>query len=320
MPIDNTPTPDAQLKIIEELLRDMVEGSTNEITTNLRNFVLYDSDSTNTCINVHYVKIDQNGRPRTHELIKSLISNITDYAIPRRTIKSAIDEVNKNGNTKSLTRLALEARELFTKLAKTGEAGELLLFVLAERQLKLPQILTKMNLKTDPNLHFNGADGAYLGVKDELLVLYWGESKFYSDFNQGLTHCINDIAPFLNNEEEANRDFQLLSSFVANENPELEKALINNYFNYESPEYDKLKLAALCMVGFDYDSCKSIEGTKLTNTHIEECINSSMKTWQTACEERIARNELEHHEIHMFLLPLKSVEEFRDLFLSELGI
>lgn len=58
-----------------------------------------------------------------------------------------------------------EAKRSFTDLALTGEGGEMLLFLLAERLLKLPQILCKMDLKTDTRLHYHGADGVYADRK-----------------------------------------------------------------------------------------------------------------------------------------------------------
>ena len=42
-------------------------------------------------------------------------------------------------------------------------AAIVLLFLLAERFLKLPQILCKMDLKTDPRMHYHGADGVSIG-------------------------------------------------------------------------------------------------------------------------------------------------------------
>ena len=55
----------------------------------------------------------------------------------------------------------------------------MLLFMLAERFLKLPQILCKMALKTDSRLHYHGADGVYAGVTQEgVLKLYWGSRRF----------------------------------------------------------------------------------------------------------------------------------------------
>ncbi|WP_223252149.1 Hachiman antiphage defense system protein HamA [Paracoccus mutanolyticus] len=46
---------------------------------------------------------------------------------------------------------------MFTDLKSSGEGGELLLYLLTERFLGLPQILCKMSLKT--SAHYHGADG-----------------------------------------------------------------------------------------------------------------------------------------------------------------
>lgn len=74
-----------------------------------------------------------------------------------------------------------EAIGTFTDLSNTGEGGEMLLYLLAERFLKVPQVLCKMDLKTDSHMHYHGADGVYASVNEGgLLKLFWGESKVYA--------------------------------------------------------------------------------------------------------------------------------------------
>ncbi len=68
---------------------------------------------------------------------------------------------SRSYNAEAVTALVEQARRSFTDLAKTGEGGEMLLFLLAERFLKLPHILCKMDLKTDTRMHYHGADGVY---------------------------------------------------------------------------------------------------------------------------------------------------------------
>ncbi len=62
---------------------------------------------------------------------------MADYAIPRSKLAQAKARDAKYNSTESVAGLLEEARRSFTDLAKTGEGGEMLLFLLAERFLQL---------------------------------------------------------------------------------------------------------------------------------------------------------------------------------------
>jgi hypothetical protein len=93
----------------------------------------------------------------------------------------------KFNSTEAIAELVERAKRSFTDLAKTGEGGEMLLFLLAERFLQLPQILCKMDLKTDSRMHYHGADGVYAGVTSSgTLKLFW--ERVESLQKRGLSH------------------------------------------------------------------------------------------------------------------------------------
>ena len=83
------------------------------------------------------------------------------------------------------------ALSLFPDIESSGEGGELLLFVLAETLLRLPQILCKMSLKTNLRMHVHGADGVHAGVDPGMgrVALWWGESKIY-DAASAIRECV----------------------------------------------------------------------------------------------------------------------------------
>ena len=129
-------------------------------------------------IHCHCLTVDGNGRVQPRRLAEFMRNAVADYAIPRSKLAEAKARDAKYNSTEAVTALVEQARRSFTDLVKTGEGGEMLLFLLAERFLKLPHILCKMDLKTDPRLHYHGADGVYAGVTEQgMLKLYWGESK-----------------------------------------------------------------------------------------------------------------------------------------------
>ena len=71
--------------------------------------------------------------------------------------------------------------DLFPKITdnspdKTGEAGETLLFFLMEAVLGAPQLVAKMELKTNSNDEVKGSDGIHVrwNEQDKLVDLYFG--------------------------------------------------------------------------------------------------------------------------------------------------
>ena len=148
-------------------------------------------DGHQTRIHCHCLTVDGNGRVQPQRLAEFMRNAIADYAIPRSKLAQAKARDAKYNSTEAVAGMLEEARRTFTDLAKTGEGGEMLLFLLAERFLQLPQILCKMDLKTDTRMHYHGADGVYAGITDDgLLKLYWGESKVYKSAPAAIADCL----------------------------------------------------------------------------------------------------------------------------------
>ncbi len=62
-----------------------------------------------------------------------------------------------------------------------------MLYTMLEAYLKAPKLLTKLELKTDPNHYVNGADGVHLlRIDDNTFQFVFGESKLYADLNDGI--------------------------------------------------------------------------------------------------------------------------------------
>ncbi len=68
---------------------------------------------------------------------------LADYAIPKNKMQAARARDSKYHSTGAVIQLHHEALNLFTHLAQTGEGGEMLLYLLSERFLKMPQVLCK---------------------------------------------------------------------------------------------------------------------------------------------------------------------------------
>ena len=269
------------------------------------------------------VKLDGQGNPRTQDLIEFVATKIIDYSIPKKLQDKASEHHKRTGSYSEILALEKKAKALFTDLNKTGEFGEMLLYTLVQEILKLPQLISKMSLKTSGKLHYQGADGIHVKFdpNDDSLHLYWGESKMERKLNDAVKHCFESLKGFLldtfGHSSTQTRDLELITQNL-NENindPQLENALVR-YFDLNDDMSNKLKYKGVCFIGFDSDHYPN-KPLEKTLEDIKALFSSELKDWLKNGGKHIKSHvNLEKFEIHVFLLPLPSVQTFRDKFLE----
>ena len=277
-------------------------------------------DGTRCTAHCYHVKLDGNGRPLVSDLIRAVSDAVLDYAIPREQISAARQRLEQTGAADSFSRLVKEARALFTDAANSGEVGELLLFLFAERVLRLPQLFSKMFLKTTTRKHYEGSDGIHAGAtEDGKLALYWGESKIYSDVTQAITRCFKDLATYLHRDNgHDERDLQLLRQYVDIGALDLENAILS-YFDPNSPDFRSAEYRGLAMVGFSSEAYA--ERTQpLTPEVLLERLTKERPAWPLHVAKRVNEEALLTFVMHTFLLPFPDAESFRLLFKEQLGM
>lgn len=274
-------------------------------------------------IHCHCLTVDGNGRVQPRRLAEFMRNAVADYAIPRTQLAKAKARDAKYNSTEAVTALVDQARRSFTDLAKTGEGGEMLLFLLAERFLKLPQVLCKMALKTDTRMHYHGADGVYASVTPEgILKLFWGESKIYKDAATAIKDCLASVAPFLIEPEhegaERERDLILLSDKADLSDPDLTAAL-KRYFDKASPMSKRVKYCAVALVGFDAAFYPGDQAQAIADK-LADAARTELKKWCATIGKHLKAEKLEQVEVELFCLPLPSAEDFRAAFLKAMGL
>lgn len=274
-------------------------------------------------IHCHCLSVDGNGRVQPHRLAEFMRNAAVDYAIPRSKLAAAKARDNKFNSTEAVAELVEQAKRSFTDLAKSGEGGEMLLFLLAERFLKLPQVLCKMDLKTDTRMHYHGADGVYAGVTtDGILKLYWGESKIYGDASAAIRDCLNSLSPFLiepeHEEAGRERDLVLLSDKADLSNPTLTDAL-KKYFDKSSVMSKRVQYCGVALVGFDAPFYPK-DDAKAVAEEIVKASRTELSGWSKSIESRLKAEKLDQMEIELLCIPLPSAEGFRTAFFKAMGI
>ena len=312
------------MKRITKSLDNLLIKSKGEINSRIEevsfNVEIEDTKTRGYC---YCLKVDANGNLRLKDLIDYIDEKIVEYAIPKKEIDEAKKYQDDTGSPSKTIKLRKKAEKLFTDLEKTGEGGEILLYILVQEFLKLPQLISKMSLKTSGQLHYQGADGIHVKFDSNVnaLNLYWGESKMYQKINDAIKSCLDSIKGFLLDPLSADsvyeRDLQLISSnIVSNVNDtELEDKLVR-YFDKDDDLSNNLIYKGVCFIGFDYDKYPS-EDLQKTTKEIKEDIKNEISKWYKNLSLKInSHPKLNLKEIHVFLMPFPSVAEFRKYYLE----
>lgn len=273
-------------------------------------------------VHCHCLTLDGNGKISPSRLIEYMRDSIADYAIPRSKMAQAKERDQKHKSTRAVMGLFHEAKATFTDLAKTGEGGELLLFLLAERFLNLPQVLCKMDLKTNPEMHYHGADAVHAGITaNGILKLYWGESKMYKNATDAVRDCLKSLAPFLTEGRKEGsareRDLVLLSDKADLNDPDLTAAL-KTYFDRSSQKSNRVQYCGVALICFDVSFYPDADTQGIAEKMIEEA-RAEIENVVKNVSGRLTTENLSNFEIQFLCVPLPSVEKFRAMFLETLG-
>lgn len=218
----------------------------------------------------------------------------------------------------------MKAENLFTDLNKTGEGGEILLYILTQDILKLPQLISKMSLKTSPKMHYHGADGIHFQYDSITgnLELYWAEAKMYQDLNAAMVSCFDSLKGFLLDpkgcKSTQERDIDLITSNIhQNINNEAIEDILVEYFDKDKEQSNHLVYKGVCFIGFDYDKYPSNTDITKTTADIKNAILVEYDKWHNSVGDKIKEHmNLDKKEIHVFLMPFPSVDEFRQYYLQ----
>lgn len=283
--------------------------------------VVHDEDITedNTHLYIKFVSIGLSKVPRTQDLCRWLADAVTDYVHPRERI----EEAKRKDEAEKVTQYTSELKELakgrFTKLKTSGEFGEILIYALLERFLQMPQLVAKMDLKTNPELHFNGADGIHLDKDGKSPVLIISESKLKKDLGDGIRECLQSIDTILSKKDDKGKTTLSKEIYVIRNHlniptgnfKEAMKKILDPNLKYQN----QIELRAAGLVCFDYDRYKNKDQEKLTAE-----VKATVEEWKKAYLTRLKTHRKKFFKFVFFLIPLPSVEEIRTEFKKALGI
>ncbi|WP_314299441.1 DUF1837 domain-containing protein [Capnocytophaga sputigena] len=309
---------------LEQALERLFIKSKGEIKSRVEEVNSGDIIETNSKYYCYCLKIDANGNLRLNDLIDFIDDKLVEYAIPKKEIDEANKYFEETRSPLKFSTLKRKAKGLFTKLEKTGEGGEILLYIFIQEFLKIPQLISKMSLKTSNQLHYNGADGIHVkyNKNTDCLELYWAEAKMYEDLNSAILSCFDSLKGFLLDSQSQNstqeRDIQLITSNIQEmvNDPELEDILVK-YFDKDNDLSNKVVYKGICFVGFDYNQYPKEGDVSKTTEDIKNAIIKDSEEWCSKLNKNIKKHiNLDTKEIHIFLMPFRSVSDFRKYYLE----
>jgi hypothetical protein len=269
-------------------------------------------------LNLFILRIESN-RFSYDALTQQLYDLIITFSLSRA-------EMDRLKDTPGGQKYKLACERLRNHLSNEGELGELLLYSFLEAHLKAPKILTKLELKTSPNDYVKGSDGVHLlKVGDNNFQLIFGESKLYSNLEQGINKAFDSIMEFLDKKKnkiayEAHLlTSQLLKESVDEETYQFLKRIIVPTERDENIELDN---SFGIFLGFDFEI--AIDKMLLENNAFREFVRSETNGMTQKALKKIQENienaSLAGYNFYVYLMPFSELEKTRKEIIEKITV
>jgi len=268
----------------------------------------------------------RDSKPTIDELINVAHARIVNFAIPRSRIAEAQLEMIASKNMDAFVRLITEARDLFiktkTNTGRSGELGEILLYMLLEWMLKAPIVACKMYLKTSLQMPVHGTDGIHLGFEGKNLVMYWGESKMHAKLTSALGEILKSISDQTKSPERYANEVRIIRNNLNLDGLDAKTlTAIKNYFNPYKVENNQYFDCYACFAGFNaglYSDVAGVEHDKCEAKFREKYESYIDGIFGDVLKAISGDSNLSRFRFSYFLLPFPSVDEARALFQQKL--
>jgi len=260
----------------------------------------------------HHLRLDGNGRPKFRELAECLADHILTYCCTaQKRARAKTDD--------ELLALRREARDFFRDEKRSGEAGEMLLYLLLEAIVGAPQMVTKIALKTNPEMETLGSDGIHMKWHAEhgQLDVYFNEAKLYQDIGDAASKAVESIETF--HEKDMERyELRMVTSHYKHADDQT-KAAVLEYVDRASSAVN-CRINHACLLGYDWDAYGRLpEGDlQVMIDTFQGHYRAELPRLQSILNGRFARFAEKRLRFEIFVLPFSSVEEFRQAFNSEM--
>ncbi|MFW6122418.1 MAG: DUF1837 domain-containing protein [Petrotogales bacterium] len=246
---------------------------------------------------------------RTKEFLNGIIKLIINYSLNKDEIPDPIKPTD-------ITDLWLKARERFVVSDDSGEPGEIILFALLETEKNAPQLLNKMALKTDGQLHYQGLDGIHIRANGDEIQMYYGESKLHKKRSSGITTAIAQLEEFHNSPTDEKFELTLVSNHIDPSKFVDSMEVIKKYISPYTRDKTNLSKTYAVFIGYDWDKLSQINTASIQHDlegTLKKLFSKEISDTITYCSEKCNPSVLKNR-IDFFFIPFPNVEEFRKQF------
>ncbi len=307
-------------------LIELLSPTTPDLSSRIGSLTKVWSDSSTKVTGRFLYVAFRDSRPTVDDLIVVAHARMVNFAIPRSRIDEAVKQMRLNpGVMDPWVVLTTEARDLFIKTRKetgrSGELGEVLLYMLIEWILGAPIVACKMYLKTTQQMPIHGTDGVHLGCEGDNLIMYWGESKLHSTLASALSDISSSIAGIVSSAANYQNEIRIIRANLNLKGVDAgAEAAIKDYFNPYKPESNKVLDAYACLAGFNSELYQEVEACAhdVCDAEFQKKYRARIGPIGDLILKNVKKAGLESFRFTYFLLPFPSVDEARSKFQSKL--
>ncbi|CAE6753001.1 DUF1837 domain-containing protein [Paraburkholderia nemoris] len=268
----------------------------------------------------------ENGRPGVDALVQAMKLEIPSFCTTKQERAMAQSKDRESGLGIFETQMLVDgARDLFIKAtggrANSGEGGELLLFAFIEHFLRAPIILSKMRLKTNTNMPVHGSDGVHARWDNEgnRLVVIFGESKVHATLPAALQSAAESVGSFVANvDDRKNHELLLTTRHIDLDGFPLAyqdalKQYLHPFATEEGAQREDRFAILLAYTSAGYANLDKVAIAKAEaafQKHYSGKLASALKL----AKKHLADVHIALEQVDLFILPMPSVQEFRDKF------
>lgn len=279
--------------------------------------VLHLADEQNVCTDIKgcfYLVECTNDKVREGDFLKVIQDFVIKYCL-QYTERKSINETNALAFVKKAVRK-------FVNSSNSGELGELILFCLLEAKLNAVQLLNKMQLKTNPNMHYHGADAVHFGADGELKTLYLGEAKMQASFGTALREAFMSVnALFTDMESKKEFEVELIQAHLDHDKLKgVEQEILDCLDPYKQKR-DFCETIAI-FVGYSWDEFDEIKKKNIRDRLMPYLIKKykeEVVRLVKAIDKKVSKEkDLQSKRFVFFVIPFRDVQHIKNRFTEKL--
>ncbi|HAH1155089.1 TPA: DUF1837 domain-containing protein [Escherichia coli] len=184
-----------------------------------------------------------------------------------------------------------------------------------EAVLGAPQLVAKMELKTNSNDEVKGSDGIHVrwNEQDKLVDLYFGEAKLYKKVSSALDEALKSISSF-HESEMYKHEFNIVTKFFKYANDEIKNAISELIVSGEPGP--NIRLNHACLIGYNWHKFNKLKATneQSLEQHFLKEFKNDLPRLKKLLEDKFISFPQKHLKFDVFFIPFPSVTDFRNEF------